>query len=258
MSVSEGQSVVFEVANGCQLELLWVGAGSFMMGSPESESGRDDLEGQFLAILTEGFWLSKYPITQVQWRSIMKNNPSHFHGEDRPVEMVNWIDAMQFCTQLNLASGKSLPGKYNFSLPTEVQWEYACRAGTATKYFFGEDDSEIGRFAWHAGDSLLETHPVGQKEANPWGFCDMHGNVCQWCYDALGGYPDGEATDRIVTERKRLPSDYDELADLRIVRGTGYDTTVGSSYYRSAHRSYWRSNSKRPWCGFRVAVRMAS
>jgi formylglycine-generating enzyme required for sulfatase activity len=249
MLICEGQSFVASKlpSGGTSLYFLWVEAGSFLMGSPKSEVGRGESEGRFLAKLSQGFWLSRNLVTQGQWRSVMKYNSSHFqeNGEDRPAENVSWFEAMEFCQRLTKMPSAPLPAEYEFSLPTEAQWEYACRAGTTTKYFCGEVDAELDRFTWHSGNSQGETHAVGLKEANPWGFYDMYGNVFEWCYDDLAEYPSGEAIDWIGSKE----------SGLRILRGSGYGSIVSQGSFRSAHRSYWEPEVKRPWCGFRVALR---
>jgi formylglycine-generating enzyme required for sulfatase activity len=259
MEIHKGQSVtVHDLPHrGEQLQFLWVEAGAFTMGSPPSEARRSEDERQFVAKFSQGFWLSKNPVTQHQWQAVMNSNPSHFQGNggDRPVENVNWYEAMEFCRRLNSASYILLPNGYAVSLPTEAQWEYACRAGTTTKYFFGEDESELDRFAWYAGNSNNETHPVGLKEANPWGFHDMYGNVFEWCYDEFADYPLGEATDWIGYKDANHP--LLRIPDTRRVRGSCYCTVADQGDFRSAGRLDWPPEAKRRWSGFRVAIRMA-
>ena len=134
--------------------------------------------------------MAKYEVTQKQWKSIMGSNPSNFIEDDRPVEQVSWDDCQSFIKALNAsASG------HTFSLPTEAQWEYACRAGTETPFSFGEEDAyELGRRAWYKQNSGEESHPVGQSLENNWGLHDMHGNVEEWCQDWLGKYDRGSVT----------------------------------------------------------------
>ena len=160
---------------GPALELMPIPPGTFMMGAP----GR-----QHEVTLTKAFWLGQCPITQAQWEAVMGNNPSNFKGEQLPVENVSWEDCQQFLERLN-ARGHGV-----FRLPTEAEWEYACRAGGA-----GEAGGDPGMLAWHEGNSGKTPHPVGQKQPNAFGLYDMNGNVWQWCQDRLGEYPPGPVTD---------------------------------------------------------------
>jgi formylglycine-generating enzyme required for sulfatase activity len=247
--ICQGRSFVIPQISpmGEQLHFFWIEAGAFVMGSPESEVGRSETERQFLAKLSRGFWLSKHLVTQAQWEAVMQYNPSKYqlNGANRPVENVSWIDAMEFCQRLMMVPHISLPDGFTFSLPTQAQWEYACRAGTTTRYFFGESDAELDRFAWYSENSLGETHPVGLKEPNPWGFHDMYGNVWEWCFDGAAEYPLGDATDWIGPLNTQN----------RVVRGGSWGTPVKSGDFRSACRSYSEPHTKRPWDGFRVSLR---
>ena len=129
--------------------------------------------------ITQPFYLGKYLVTQEQWEAVMGNNPSQFKGPKNPVEQVSTEDCQKFLDKLNAlpaAGGK-------FQLPSEAQWEYACRAGTKTRYFFGDDDSKLGENAWFASNANSKSHPVGEKKPNAWGLYDMHGNAWEWCQD---------------------------------------------------------------------------
>ncbi|MDO4551056.1 MAG: bifunctional serine/threonine-protein kinase/formylglycine-generating enzyme family protein [Planctomycetia bacterium] len=181
--------------NGVQFAFRWCPAGSFMMGSPEDELGRYKDEKQHHVTLTKGFWMLETQVTQEMWQSVMGNNPSDFEGDDLPVENVSWHDCQKFCQKLrNLG--------LNIQLPTEAQWEYACRAGTTTSlnngknitstYEICENLDEVG---WYAKNSDWTTRAVGQKKPNAWGLYDMHGNVWEWCADWYGDYPSGSVTD---------------------------------------------------------------
>ena len=124
------------------------------------------------------FAIGKYPVTQEQYQAVMGNNPSYFQGNPQnPVESVSYDDAVVFCQKLSEMTGK------NYRLPTESEWEYACRAGTTTDYYFGDDANQLGDYAWYEDNSGLITHPIGQKLPNAWGLYDMHGNVWEWCED---------------------------------------------------------------------------
>ena len=132
--------------------------------------------------------------TQGQWEAVMGKNPSHFKGADLPMEMVSWDDCQEFLKKLSEKAKDQLKGK-KAGLPTEAQWEYACRAGEKGKWCFGDDEKSLGEYAWYDKNSGNTTHPVGEKKANAWGLFDMHGNVWEWCEDWYGAYEKGAATD---------------------------------------------------------------
>jgi formylglycine-generating enzyme required for sulfatase activity len=154
------------------LEMVDIPAGKFNMGS-----NKYDNEKPIHEVIVPAFQIGKYPITQAQYR-VMGTHPSHFSGNPQnPVEMVTWFDAQAFCKKLSQLTGK------NYRLPTETEWEYACRAGTETLFSFGDDREQLGDYAWFDGNSNNTTHPVGEKQPNPWEIYDMHGNVWEWCAD---------------------------------------------------------------------------
>ena len=157
-----------------KLELRWVRAGSFIMGG-----AADVDESPHRVTLTQDYWLGTYEVTQAQWQAVMGEQPSGFRGASLPVENVSWDDSQRFCTRLNELFAGRIPPGYAFCLPTEAQWEYACRAGSEGD-FHGETLELVG---WYAENALSQTHPVGQKRPNAWGFHDMHGNVMEWCQD---------------------------------------------------------------------------
>ena len=189
--------------NDVEMKLVKIIAGSFMMGSPENEMGGGNKK-QHRVTLTKDYWLGETEVTQKQYKAIMETNPSNFkHGGDYPVESVSWYDAMAFCqklTELERKAGR-LPADYEYSLPTEAQWEYACRAGTTTAFNNGKNPTHefncanLDEVGWYMSNSGGFTHPVGQKNPNAWGLYDMHGNVWEWCRDWYESYPDGEVTD---------------------------------------------------------------
>ena len=160
-----------------------------MMGSPSSEPKREKDEKQHRVTLTKGFYMGATEVTQSQWKAIMGNNPSYFKGDNRPVEKVSWDDCQEFIRELNLQEGGN-----KYRLPTEAEWEYTCRAGTTTRFCFGDSESRLGDYAWYSSNSSSKTHPVSRKKPNVWGLYDMHGNVWEWCEDSCE-YSGGVVTD---------------------------------------------------------------
>ncbi len=193
---------LIEAAFGLQMVAL--PPGEFLMGSPASEIGRGDDETQHRVRITQPFWIGRYPVTLAEYQAVMGENPSHFKGDRRPVACVDWHQAMEFCarvTERARADG-SLPEGLTFRLPTEAEWEYACRAGTAGAFNDGSSctkpdgkDPALMRLGWFRENSKSETHPVGEKVPNAWGLFDMHGNVFQWCLDGLRAYADQPVND---------------------------------------------------------------
>ena len=174
---SAGEERDWEIAPGVKMTFCWCPPGEFLMGSPETEEGRKPDEAQILVRLRKGFWMAKTQVTQRQWVSIMGENPSKFIGDDFPVETVNWNDAQEFVAKLNMQTTDF--GRVHAVLPTEAQWEYACRAGTICP-FSGEAIDEL---AWYWDNSEKQLHHVGTKSQNAWGLHDMHGNLDEWCSD---------------------------------------------------------------------------
>jgi formylglycine-generating enzyme required for sulfatase activity len=170
---------------GMKLKLLY--PGQFMMGEGS---------GYHQVTLTKPFYLGVYQVTQEQYQKVMGTNPSHFKGARNPVENVSWKDAVELCRKLSELPEEKKAGRV-YRLPTEAEWEYACRAGTTTTYCFGDDQSQLGEYAWFEKNSNSKTHPVGEKKPNAWGLYDMHGNVWEWCADWYGDYPKGAVTDPV-------------------------------------------------------------
>ena len=210
-------------------------AGSFTMGSPEYEEDRSSDEKQVKVTLTKGFWMAKTELTQAQWTAVMGNNPSHFNGDDLPVETVSWDDAQEFIKKVN--SSGVMPSGWKMALPTEAQWEYACRAGETGPYSGGA----IEQVAWHDENSGGETHPVGTKKPNAWGLHDMHGNVREWCADWYGDSRRG-GTD---------PSGPSSGVD-RVDRGGSWYSLA--AYCRAANRFRNNPDIRNRYLGFRPAL----
>ncbi len=205
-------------------ELLWIPAGKFGMGSPAGV-GSDDERPQTEVTISRPFWMGKYPVRQRDWKAVMGSSPSHFKGEDLPVEQVSWEECMEFGRKLTERMTEKIPEGYEFRLPTEAEWEYACRAGTTTQWSFGDAESELGKYGWFDGNAGGKTHPVGEKLPNPWGLYEMHGGVWEWCLDWFGAYPGGR-----VTDPKGAAN-----GSLRVCRGGSWDGSAGDC--RSAFRS---------------------
>ena len=198
------------------ITFILVEPGEFMMGS--------------LVQLTKPFYLGETEVTQAQWEKMMGNAPSYFKGDTLPVEQVSWNDCQEYLK--NAGSG--------YRLPTEAEWEYACRAGTKTRFHSGNSDFNLASAAWYKNNSGKQTHPVAQRQANAWGFYDMHGNVWEWCADWVGDYPQG------VVEDPQGPSS----GTFRVLRGGSWDCTP--RYCRSAFRGSFKPDYRFSSYGFRV------
>jgi len=189
---TQGKLVVLDLGNDVKLELVRIPPGEFMMGSPEGGKARRDREGpQHRVRFTKPFYMGKHEVTQGQWRAVMGQNPSHFTGsDDLPVDRVNWEDCQAFCKKVSAKVGMRI------RLPSEAEWEYACRAGTRTRYSYGDPmHPELGQYGWYDANSKGKTHPVGRLKPNPWGLYDMHGNLWEWCQDVYHKGYDGAPAD---------------------------------------------------------------
>ncbi|MEM1369007.1 MAG: SAV_2336 N-terminal domain-related protein [Cyanobacteria bacterium P01_H01_bin.15] len=243
------------LAEDSWLEMVSIPPGKFQMGSPEDEPASKDTERpQHEVVLTEGFFISKYPITQAQWKAVaelpivereIESKPSSFKGGNRPVEGVTWYDAVEFCQRLSQLTGR------RYRLPSEAQWEYACRAGTSTPFYFGETLTEqLARYdsastygSETPGQSVQETIEVGSYPPNAFGLCDMHGNVYEWCADHWHDSYEGAPTENTV-----WTTDYSEQS--RVLRGGSWVNLPG--YCRSARRDYVPPGGRLNPFGFRV------
>ena len=238
------------LAEGVEMTFAWIPPGTFLMGSPPEEPARFDNETLHEVTLTRGFYLGIHAVTQAQWQSVMGDNPSYFKGENRPVEQVSWDDSQAFCTKLSQAQGRQ------FRLPMEAEWEYACRAGTTTAFFFGAtlstDQANCdGRYSYPYGTGAKgvyrkQTTSVGDFPPNAWGLFDLHGNVWEWCQDEYRD--DEESEDRDIVETENI--EY----TARVLRGGSWLYHPGRC--RSATRSRDAPSFRVYYFGFRVAFRL--
>jgi formylglycine-generating enzyme required for sulfatase activity len=255
------------VAFSAPTNMVFIPPGTFRMGSPLDEVGREFEEGPQTAVtISQGFWMGKYKVTQGEYQAVMGSNPSFFNGvrqdwpvDDvdtdfgvdlaRPVDTVSWFDATNYCaalTQRERAAGRIATNSV-YRLPTEAEWEYACRAWTSDRRFsYGDDPgyTNLANYGWFGANSDRKTHRVGQKLPNPWGLYDMYGNVLEWCQDWYGPYPGGIAVD---------PQGFDAGYARRVIRGSYWDEYDGGSC-RSAYRESSLPAGSYYDFGFRVVL----
>ncbi len=197
--------LTLDLGKDVTMKLVLIPAGKFTMGSPKTEKGRFDDEGpQHKVTITKPFYMGLYEVTQEQYEGVVGKNPAKFKSAKNPVETVSWNDAVAFCKALSKKTGKLV------RLPTEAEWEYACRAGTKTAFCFGDDEKRLGDYAWYEDNSERKTHPVAQKKPNAWGLYDMHANVWEWCSD---WYADSYANAKPVDPQGPASGSY------RVLRG---------------------------------------
>jgi formylglycine-generating enzyme required for sulfatase activity len=236
-----------EWINGVAFQIVLVPGGTFLMGAPETEPGQSGNEGPQHLVTIAPFYMSKYPITQKQWEAVMGSNPSYFKGENRPVECVRWHDAVEFCAKLFEKTGRI------YRLPSESEWEYACRAGTMTPFYFGQ--TIISALANYNGNYTYASAPkgicreqtidVGSFPPNAFGLSDMHGNVWEWCADPWHSHYQGAPSDGRVWEEGGK-------ASHRLLRGGSWDNLP--MFCRSAYRLRNPSDCRFNIVGFRVVV----
>ena len=241
-----------DLGNKVTMNLVLIPSGKFLMGSPAGEKGRSEDEGpQHEVTISKPFHMGVYTVTQGQWKAIMgttlaqqrdkanKDWPLYGEGDDHPMYYVSWDEAVEFCKKLSQKTGKTV------SLPTEAQWEYACRAGSKTRFSFGDDDDKLSDYAWYTKNSDTKTHPVGQKKPNDFGLYDMHGNVWQWCADWYD-------KDYYANANKSDPQGPGS-GSFRVLRGGGW--VIDPQYCRSAFRDWFSPSGRhRSFVGFRVSV----
>lgn len=247
--------------NSIGMTFVRIEPGEFMMGTPETEPGHTSDEKLHRVRLTRPYLLQTTEVTQKQWRAVMGDNPSHFKGDDLPVETVSWDGAVEFCRKLSQREGR------NYRLPTEAEWEYACRAGTSGAFAGTGRLDDMGWFADNSGDAPLDsqriwdkegdtyfkritengsrTRPVRGKGANAWGLFDMHGNVYEWCSDYFAEYPEGDAVD------PKGPAEGDAHGS-RVVRGGSWNYFPRDC--RAGYRSKQAPDQRGYFVGFRVSL----
>jgi formylglycine-generating enzyme required for sulfatase activity len=236
-----GEIMTVSLPAGGTMSFAWIPPGTFQMGSDFDDSEKPI----HLVTLTKGFYMGVYPVTQSQWQAVMSANPSHFRGDDRPVEMVSWDDCQKFCEILRQHTGKLI------CLPTEAEWEYACRAGTSTDFYTGNGEKALRKAGWfggptHLGNSDMQTHPVGKRAPNAWGLYDMHGNVWEWCQDWYGPYKGLRATDPLCTDKSKKKT--------RVIRGGAWSAVYFAC--RASNRLGIAPSDRDSSGGFRVVVRL--
>ena len=240
---SVGQEMVVSLAEGVEMEFVWIGPGTFMMGSENGESNEKPVHE---VQISQGFWLGKYEVTQGQWEAVMGTTP--WSGEDHvrsnpshPAVYISWNDVQRFIDKLNDAAGEVV-----YRLPSEAEWEYACRAGTSTRWSFGDDESQLGRYAWYRANAWEKNerygHAVGTKRPNPWGLYDMHGNVWEWVQD----WYDSD----YYNSSPRVDPPGPSTGSGRVFRG-GY-VYYGAQALRSAYRSYYPPGDRHFGIGVRL------
>jgi formylglycine-generating enzyme required for sulfatase activity len=232
------QTETIDLGGGVTMDFVLIPLGSFMMGSTPDVGDSDEIP-QHRVTFSLPFLLGKYEVTQEQWTQIMGDNPSHFKGPKLPVDSVSWNDCQRFLEKLEAKIGRRL------TLPTEAQWEFACRADTKTRWNFGDKTDEAANYAWFDKNAQGTTHPVGEKKPNAFGAYDLHGNVAEWCSDWYSPtYPKRELTD------PKGPAS----GDARVTRGGAWGDQVSST--RSACRSANGPRGSSESIGFRCVMQL--
>ena len=237
------QSEIHKV-NSIGMELRLIPAGKFMMGKFMMGVSYD----RYLVKITKSYFLGIFPVTQKEYKQVMGSNPSRFKGSQNPVEMVSWKDAAEFCRKLS-ALPKEQRIRRRYRLPTEAEWEYACRAGTTSDYSFGDKVRQLSKYAWYVKNSGESTHPVGQKKPNPWGLYDMLGNVYEWCSDWYGK----DYYDRFSGQTVENPSG-PSSGSSRVLRGGSWNNNA--KLVRSDYRNMTTPDVRVNRYGFRVVCEL--
>lgn len=259
----QAQYFTEDLGNGVGLDMILVKGGTFMMGSPEDEPEREGDEGPQHLVSVPTFFMGRYPVTQAQWRAVaalpqaqqeLDPDPSRFKGDMRPVEQVSWYDAVEFCARLAAHT------KRPYRLPSEAEWEYACRAGTTTPFYFGNTiNTDLANYDGNytyadgqEGEYREETTPVDHfKLANAWGLSDMHGNVYEWCQDQWHSSYEGAPEDGSAwVDQAETQSQEDKKDVARVRRGGSWDDFPWGC--RSAYRNIDNPRESNNYIGFRV------
>ena len=232
-----------DLGGGVKLEVVLIPAGKFIMGSQEREKLKYNNAKPHEVTISHPFYMGKYVVTQDQYLEVMKNNPSIFKGMKNPVEHISWNDTKWFCKRVSEKSGKTV------RLPTEAEWEYACRAGSTSEVYFSNSES-LDDYAWYSYNSNGTTHAVGEKKPNAWGLYDMYGNVTEWCQDWYGEYATGAATD---------PTGPGPANDAgHVLRGGAWQYNGASCQSTSRNHGNDSDYHHYHYVGFRVVVGAAS
>ena len=262
------------LANGAALELLPIKAGTFMMGSPATELGRFPDEVQHEVKIEKDFWMGKTEVTQLQWDAVMGTNPEKYnqawyHGDALPMENVSWGEANEFCRRLTEQekNAKRIPANAIFRLPTEAEWEYACRAGTTTAFNNGKEFlqkggncpelAEVATFRFNSGGKrgrFNRTKQVATRKPNAWGLLDMHGNVAEWCDDnyTIITPPVPETEKKSKKSKKQEPVVVNDKASQKIIRGGSFMSMP--QFCRAAYRGSAEPITRNNTIGFRVVL----
>jgi formylglycine-generating enzyme required for sulfatase activity len=203
---------------------------------------------KFPVTITRDFWIGKYEVTQAEWERAMGKNPSNFPDPARPVEKISFNDAQAYCavvTKTERDAGR-LPGNWEYRLPTEGEWEYACRAGSTNLYSFGNDPASAAQYAWTTENAEATTHPVGQKQPNAWGLYDMHGNVWEWCSDWFEPYPARAETDPVGPAESKY----------KVFRGGGWNNEINMA--RCSNRFMMGAGTGIHFVGLRIVLAQTS
>ena len=240
---STGDEKTFSLPNGANMAFVWIEPGTFQMGSPDSEEGRGDDEDPVHEVeISEGFWLGKYEVTQEQWEVVMETTPwsgrTHVVPDpSHPAVSISWDDVQEFISRLNAEAGEAL-----YRLPSEAEWEYACRAGSTTRWSFGDDESQLTHYGWYSDNGEGYTHAVGQKKPNAWGLYDMHGNVWEWVQDRYDG--------TYYNSSPRFDPLGPSSGSTRVFRGGFF--SISAQYVRSAYRNDASPGSRAVGIGVRL------
>ena len=228
------------LGNGVHLEMVRIPSGKFALGSPTNETGRRENESPISEINVPAFYMAKFVVTQEQWVAIMGSNPAIFRENlQAPVENISWLEAQDFCQKLAAKT------QHLYRLPSESEWEYACRAGTNTAYHFGDSPTELADYAWFVDNANKRSHPVGAKVPNPWGLSEMHGGIWEWCEDVWHDNFNGAPADGSAWV-------LDGYTSRRVRRGGSWSNEA--KLCRSASREWHWQSDRYNDIGFRVVI----